>query len=407
MSLVDMRGNKLPLIYLAAVLLSTPVFSAKRKLLILPFQNREKNALYDYLEGSITEAVTKKLQENFVFESPADEKWRSVAGQNLVHPNEFYTNTAGMQLGAWLKQDVVISGSFVVVQKPITRARQNYDDDKPTGKPLDKLVNAPQANAPVIVTTVRVFDIAKKKLVTEFEVEGFADASMFESIDLVAARVAKEAVVVLPNENEWREAGGTDFADYQHHVGFAAGVGAISTPGAFDAALTSGSQLLPKDFHPLKFSFAYTRRRSFYRDLFVTGQLSYATGGSSFGVERATTAISASSRSLSVSAGVGYLWSFWSRYYAAPLVRFGYQLGNITLDYENLLTKPVDLDGQEVSKRAFTANAPLVAFGAMGGYRMNETLAAELHTEYELLVFTNRVSAQIFIGLAMTMGIDL
>jgi hypothetical protein len=88
-------------------------------------------------------------------------------------------------------------------------------------------------------------------------------------------------------------------------------------------------------------------------------------------------------------------------------VRFGYQLGNITLDYENLLTKPVDLDGQEVSKRAFTANAPLVAFGAMGGYRMNETLAAELHTEYELLVFTNRVSAQIFIGLAMTMGIDL
>jgi len=401
-----MCGKKLPFVCLVAVVLSTPVFSAKRKLLILPFQNREKNALYDYLEGSITDAVTKKLHENFVFESPADEKWKSTAAQNLVHQGEYYTYTAGMQIGAWLKQDVVISGSFVVVQKPITRARQNYED-KPAGRPLDKLVNTPQANAPVIVTTVRVFDISKKKLVTEFDVEGFADASMFESIDLVAARVAKEAAVVLPNENEWRETGASDFADYQHHVGFNVGIGAISTPGALDATIGSGSQLLPKDFHPLKFSLSYTRRQTFYRDLFVTGQLTYGTASSSFGVDRATSEISASSRLLSVSAGAGYHLSFWSRYYAAPVLRFGYQMGNITLNYDNLLTKPVDLDGQEVSKRAFTANAPVVAFGGLGGYRMNETLAAELSTEYELLFFSNRVSAQIFFGLAITMGIDL
>lgn len=403
-----MRGIRLQLKVLCvlAVCSSAPVWGAKRKLLILPFQNREKNALYDYLEGSITEAVTKKLHENFVFESPADEKWKSTAAQNLVHQGEYYTHTAGMQLGAWLKQDVVISGSFVVVQKPITRARQNYDD-KPADRPLDKLVNTPQNNAPVIITTVRVFDISKKKLVTEFDVEGFADASMFESIDLVAARVAKEAAVVLPNENEWRETGASDFADYQHHVGLNVSIGAISIPGALDTAIGSGSQLLPKDFHPLKFSLSYTRRQTFYRDLFVTGQMTYGTASSSFAVERATNEITASSRLLSVSAGAGYHWAFWSRYYAAPVLRFGYQSGNITLNYENLLTKPVDLDGQEVTKRAFTANAPLVAVGAFGGYRMNETLAAEFTTEYELLFFSNRVSSQIFFGLAMTMGIDL
>jgi hypothetical protein len=402
-----MSAKKLTLTWLAVLLLATPVFPARRKLLILPFQNREKNPLYDYLEGSITDAVTKKLQENFVFESPPEEKWKGAASQNLVHQHELYTQTAGMQLGAWLKQDVVISGSYIVVQKPITRARQNYKDDKPADRPIDKLVNTPQTSAPVIVTTVRVFDISKKKIVTEFDVESFADASLFESIDALAARVAKEAAVVLPNENEWRETGVSDFADYQHHVGLSISVGAISTPGALDTAISSGSQLLPKDFHPLRFSIGYTRRQTFYRDLFVTGQLVYGTATSSFAVEKSTIDIGASSRSLSVSAGAGYHWAFWSRYYAAPVLRFGYQSGNITLSYENLLTKPVDLDGQEVTKRAFTANAPLIGIGAFGGFRMNETLAAEFHTEYELLFFSNRVSAQVFFGLAMTMGLDL
>ena len=402
-----MRSGRLLILCVIASCLSAPLWAAKRKLLILPFQNREKDALYDYLEGSITDAVTRQLTQNFVFDTPPEEKWKSVAAQNLVHPHDFHTQTAGMQLGAWLKQDVVISGSYVVVQKPITRARQNYPDEKLPPRPMDKLVNTPQTTAPVIVTTVRVFDISKKKLVTQFEVESFADASLFESIDALAARVAKEAAVVLPNENEWRETGGSDFADYQHHVGLNVSIGAISITGALDTAIGSGSQLLPKDFHPLKFSLAYTRRQTFYRDLFVTGQMTYGAASSSFTVERATNEISASSRLLSVSAGAGYHWAFWSRYYAAPVLRFGYQSGNITLNYENLLTKPVDVDGQEVTKRAFTANAPLVALGAFGGYRMNETLAAEFTTEYELLFFSNRVSSQIFFGLAMTMGMDL
>ncbi|AFM12541.1 hypothetical protein [Turneriella parva] len=402
-----MRAQRLISILLFSSVSLSPLLAAKRKLLILPFQNREKNALYDYLEGSITDAVTRKLQENFIFESPAEEKWKGTASQNLVHQHEFYTHTAGMQLGAWLKQDVVISGSYIVVQKPITRARQNYSDEKPADRPIDKLVNTPQTSAPVIVTTVRVFDISKKKLVTEFDVESFADASLFESIDALAVRVAKEAAVVLPNETEWRETRASEFADYQHHVGLSVSVGAISTPAALDTAIGSGSQLLPKDFHPLKFSIGYTRRQTFYRDIFVTGQLTYGAASSSFAVERSTSDISASSRLLSVSAGAGYHWAFWSRYYAAPVLRVGYQSGNITLSYENLLTKPVDLDGQEVTKRTFTANAPLIGFGAFGGYRMNETLAAEFHTEYELLFFSNRVSAQVFFGLAMTMGLEL
>lgn len=392
---------------LCALLCASPLFAAKRKLLILPFQNREKNPLYEYLEGSITDAVTKKLQENFVFETPAEEKWKSTAAQNLVHQGEYYTHTAGMQLGAWLKQDVVISGSFVVVQKPLTRARQNYDDTKPAETPVEKLIKVPQKDAPVIVTTVRVFDISKKKLVTEFEVEGFADSSMFESIEALASRVAKEATVVLPNEAEWRETGADEFADFQHHVNLLIGAGLISTPGVFDTTLSSGSQLVPKDFRPLKFSFGYTRRKSFYRDLFVTGQLTYATGSRTFEVDKATTIITASSGSLGVSAGAGYLWTFRSRYYAAPLLRFGYQLGNITLNYDSLTTKPVDLDGKEITKREFSANAPLAAFGGIGGYRLTNTLSAEMHTEYEMLFFSNRISSQVFFGVAMTMGVDL
>jgi hypothetical protein len=364
----------------------SPAIYSKRKLLILPFQNREKNNLYGYLENSLTEAVTKKLHENFVFETPSIEKWQTLAAQNLVHREELYTYTAGMQLGSWLKQDVVISGSFVVIPKQ---------------------TNQSKVNTLIVVTRVRVFDISKKKLVTEFEVEGFVDASIFESVELLAARVAKEAAIVLPNEYEWRQAGAEDFFAFQHHMTFMSEIGAFSTPGGSDAAIGSGSQLLPKDFHPLKFSLIYTRRRSFFRDLFVTGQVTYATASRDLSVERASSTITASSNTLGFSAGAGYVWSFWSRFYAAPVLRLGYQLGNITLNYDNLSTKPLDIDGQEVAKRIFSANAPLVALGAFGGYRMNEMLGIELRSEYEALIFTNRLSAQIVFGLAITMGVDI
>lgn len=387
---------------------ATPaVFAAKRKVLILPFQNREKNPLYDYLEGSITDAVTKKLQERFVFEQVAEDKWRANAAQNLVHPGEFYTQTAGMQLGAWLKQDVVISGSFIVSQKPLTQARQKYDADGKSGTPVEKLIRPENKDAPVIVTTVRLFDISKRKLVTEFEVEGFADASIFESVDALALRVSKEAAAVLPNEEEWKARADSDWPDFDDQLAFTLSGGLISTPSAFAGTLTSGSQIIPADFHPIAGTFSYRRRKLFWRDLYLGGALAYGRGSREFNVDKSTTAISASSDALGLGVLVGYEWKIRDRFYAAPGIRFGYQLAHIKLDYSSLAAKPLDIDGKEVTSRDFNSSSPVLALTGLAGWRMTSSVSLELRSEYEMQLYANRYSAQLFLGAGVSVGLEL
>lgn len=53
--------------------------AALKKVLILDVVNIDKNANYDYLVGSITDAFTAKLKENFAYSETPKEAWQKAA----------------------------------------------------------------------------------------------------------------------------------------------------------------------------------------------------------------------------------------------------------------------------------------------------------------------------------------
>lgn len=169
------------------IMLNLPIaniFSAGAKnVLILDFVNIEKNKNFDYLGGSLTEAIRNKLKELFVFKETPRSEWKEVAEKNFLYKDEFNTKSVAMNLGLLSRQDVVISGDFKVIIKP-------------------QVTN--------VLTTVRIYDIQKKVLVTEIKEELPYDSRIFDGVDRISARIAEEARAVLPTKEEWKRTGASE-----------------------------------------------------------------------------------------------------------------------------------------------------------------------------------------------------
>lgn len=170
--------NKIKLVLFALSLTSLQAEGLK-KVLILDFINIEKNANFQYLETSITDSVTEMLRKRFAFTESDKGKTESVATENFLFRDDYYTKSTAMNLGLLTRQDIVICGGFRIVKKKGDR----------------------------IITQVRILDLQRKKAIAEFEVEGPADASIFESTEKLANRVADEAKTVLPNKDDFQKKG--------------------------------------------------------------------------------------------------------------------------------------------------------------------------------------------------------
>lgn len=153
-----------------------------KKVLILDFNNIENNPNHEYLASSITDAVKKMLKDKFAFKETDRKKWEDVAKENYIYAGDFYTKTAAINLGLLALQDIVISGSYRVVT--------------PKGK-----------KDLVIETSVRILDISKKEVISEFEIDGPADNRIWDSVGKIAERISTEAESILPNKEEWKRTG--------------------------------------------------------------------------------------------------------------------------------------------------------------------------------------------------------
>lgn len=175
-------------VFLNLFVVLNPIFPAKRpKVIIFIFANVDQDPNAAYLESTITDAVRKELNRLFVFKEISEQKVNDYAVANYFKKEDFHTYSVGMQLGLALKQDVVIQGHF--------RLRKKKKD------------------ITLIETHVRIIDIGHKKIVAEFDTEGAADASIFDSIAALTRRMSEEAKAVLPNEAEWKKQGVEDDND--------------------------------------------------------------------------------------------------------------------------------------------------------------------------------------------------
>lgn len=98
--------NKIKLVLFALSLTSLQAEGLK-KVLILDFINIEKNANFQYLETSITDSVTEMLRKRFAFTESDKDKTESVATENFLFRDDYYTKSTAMNLGLLTRQDIV------------------------------------------------------------------------------------------------------------------------------------------------------------------------------------------------------------------------------------------------------------------------------------------------------------
>jgi len=152
-----------------------------KKVAVLELVNLDKNANIEYLSGSMTEAMEEKLRSKFSFARTDKDELMRIAEENFLFKDDFATKSVALNLGLVAKQDVVIAGGFTV---------------KKTVK------------GESLVTTVRIYDIPKKRVVAEIRETSPVDNSIFESVEKISNKIADAAKAVLPTKDEWQRGGG-------------------------------------------------------------------------------------------------------------------------------------------------------------------------------------------------------
>jgi len=165
-----------------SICFSLPVQAQQlKKVAVLELVNIDKNPNVQYLESSMTEAMEEKLAGKFSFARSDKSELMRIAEENFLYKDDFATRSVALNLGLVAKQDVVIAGGFTV---------------RKSGK------------GETLVTTVRIYDIPKKKIVAEIRESSLVDNTIFESVDKITNKIADAAKAVLPTKEEWQRGGG-------------------------------------------------------------------------------------------------------------------------------------------------------------------------------------------------------
>ncbi|MBS0619489.1 MAG: hypothetical protein JSR44_14980, partial [Spirochaetes bacterium] len=213
------RAQSILAIFLFSVF---PLHAEKlKKVLILDFKNLDKNPNYQYLEDSVTEAIRNNLKAKFDFKEMPKADWQHLAQKNyFLWAEENYSRGVALNLGLLARQDIAVGGYYQAVIADKGKYRGAF----------------------VIKAHVFVLDVGKKKVVTEFDTEMPADASLFTEVENLAGRVVQEAKAVLPNKGEGGIARDDDDLG-RHEVGFIAGTSVASVPTAFSGNYTGTAPL--------------------------------------------------------------------------------------------------------------------------------------------------------------------
>jgi hypothetical protein len=189
---------------------------SEKRVMLLDFKNVLKKSDYDYLEASLTDAVRNRLKEKFVYREVEKSEWQSVAKQNYVIEEDLYTFTAAMNLGINAQPDVAIFGGFFIESKRGSSQQE-------------------------IRTRVRILDLNERKEIADFEMKSVVDASIFETVEKIADRIAKEAAAVLPGKEAWAKGEVTDKTRTMNQISLRGGYSPIS-PGTQERRVGAGTQ---------------------------------------------------------------------------------------------------------------------------------------------------------------------
>ena len=355
------------------LILSTATLHAQalKRVMILDFKNLDKNPDYTYLEESITEAVRNDLKAKFDFREMQKSDWQKLAEKNLhLWPEDNYTRSFGLHIGAVARQDIVVGGYYqAIIEKKPRKGVRAHDF--------------------VIRAHVFVIDIGQRKVVSEFDMIMPADASLFTSIEVLAARVVAESKAVLPNKGELSQEVIDADELSPHEIGIFGGMSVLSVPAAFNGTFTTDKKLHNKDVPQTLGVYGSFR----YHD-FIWPRLALdLTGGAQFGSTNLSVAndakkVKAEATDYSLAAHLGYRIDLW-RFNFMPLAGGGFSLASLKLDYSTLSSLPVDTAGNPLSSDTINTSAPFAEGGLKVGFRITH----RLHLNVQGLTASTFISA--------------
>ena len=315
---------------------STLRAEALKKVLILDVVNIDKNANYEYLVSSITDALTAKLKENFIYKESPKDAWQQAAVKNdLIFEDESYTRTFAMSLGIRMRQDIAISGGFRVV---VVKGQQ------------------------VIRATLFLIDIRNKKIIDTVEQNMPITGDLFSKVDELAIALTKAAEKVLPGKDYY----------VKHEENFEVGHPVLRLVSEAYFLTLIGSKLFNETqsyITPSRMPFMYgaglRAQTQLWRKFEWFAQGTFYTSSASLKSAESGTMIPQTLLAGSGTGGLAYVLPFSKRLSFTPWLGGGFLLGQTTLNFSNYTKLPTDSSGGKVSSQAAlfygpTANAGLV-----------------------------------------------
>jgi len=148
-----------------------------KKVLIIDVINIDKEPNFDYLVGSITDALKDNLKQNLVFtETPKDEWQKAAVANDLVFTDESHTRTYSLDLGRAMRQDITISGGFKV------RTRRGIQ---------------------LLEVVIFLLDVKSRKVIDTVTMETPTSGEMFTKINKLADQLTIAAAKVLPGKDDY------------------------------------------------------------------------------------------------------------------------------------------------------------------------------------------------------------
>lgn len=366
-----MKVWQIRLLLMAEIFLTSTVHAqGLKKVLILDVVNIDKNSNYDYLVGSITEALTAKLKENFAFRDTPKDAWQKAAQNNdLLFEDESYTRTFAMTLGIRMRQDIAISGGFRVA---VVKGQQ------------------------VMKATLFLIDVPNRRIIDTVEKNMPLTGDLFSKVDELARDLTKAAEKVLPGKDYYAK----------HQDEFAVTQSSLSLVTSAFFLTANGPKSLDEDslyLTPSRFKMMYAAglqyQTNLWRRLDFWGQALAYFSNANVTSQQQTNVMPSTLFGGSGIVGLAWVFDIGKKYHITPRAGGGYMYGQAKLDFSQYSKPPRDANNKDVLSTSLMFYGPVVVVGADFSWDVSQTFFLNLGTVAQM--FFNGV------GSSTTMGVTL
>ncbi|AFM13022.1 hypothetical protein [Turneriella parva] len=327
--------------------------------MLLDFKNVLKKTDYDYLEASLTDAVRNRLKEKFVYREIEKSEWQAVAKQNFVMEEDLYTFTAAMNLGINAQPDVAIFGGFFIESKRGSSQQE-------------------------IRTRVRILDLNERKEIADFEMKSVVDASIFETVEKIADRIANEAAAVLPGKEAWAKGEALDTTRKLNQLSLRGSL-APSPVGSQARTVSTGSQHGASDLRNIFSVMADFQHFGIYSEslgFFVSVGIRNSSDNFTFAQDGSPVPVSL----LGLSTTAGFTWRqpLNNQLYAQPFFGGGMNYDMLKFAYNSNSVAVASTNGQALNQSELSMITSTAVGGIRLGYMVTRWLYIEIGSSYGL-----------------------